>query len=189
MTVFYVVQHAEKAPDPGDPGLTDLGLRQAARTALWFRDAGLTAVFSSPMRRAQATAEAIAAVAGLPVVTDVRLRERMNWDGAQPIGEFLAEWAASVRDRSFVPRTGDSSDQAAARFLAFLQDHAGQAGPIAVCTHGGVTVDLLRTLAGDQALDPRLLAEGVPACAITTLDGPAVRGIASTRHLEPRAGT
>lgn len=183
MTIFYVVQHAEKLPDPGDPGLTELGLRQAARTARWLGEVGLAAVFSSPMRRARQTADAIASATGLPVSEDVRLRERMNWDGSQPIEEFLADWAAAVRDRSFVPPTGDSSEQAGARFRDFLRDLAEEAGPIAVCTHGGVTVDLLRTLIGDRALAPSLLEKGVPPCAITTLDGQVVKSVASVHHL------
>ncbi|MBT2232678.1 histidine phosphatase family protein [Nonomuraea sp. NEAU-A123] len=163
--------------------MTELGLLQAGRTAERLRCAGLRAVFSSPMRRAKQTAEVIASVAGLSINEDLRLRERMNWDGTRPIEEFLVDWAASVRDRSFVPQAGDSSAQAGERFHAFLLDLAGAPGPIAVCTHGGVTVDLLRTLIGDQAVPERLWHEGVPSCAITTLDDQAVMEIASVSHL------
>jgi broad specificity phosphatase PhoE len=135
------------------------------------------------MRRTRETADFIGSAVGVPVREDVRLRERMNWDGAQPFEEFLADWAASVRDRSFVPWTGDSSGQAGERFRAFLRDVAKEPGPVAVCVHGGVTVDLLRTLLGDQALPPRLLDEGIPACAITTLEDQVVRDVASVGHL------
>ena len=163
--------------------MTALGRQQARRTALWLRRMGVRAVFSSPMRRARETADFIGSAAGV-LVRDVRLRERMNWDGAQPFEEFLADWAASVRDRSFVPQAGDSSWQAGERFRAFLRDVAGEPGPVAVCVHGGVTVDLLRTLLGDQALPPRLLDEGIPSCAITTLEGQVVRDVASVGHLD-----
>jgi broad specificity phosphatase PhoE len=188
VTVFYVVQHGEKERWPGDPGLTDLGRQQAERTALWLHRAGVSAVFSSPMRRAVETAGLIASAAGVPVQEDMRLRERMNWDGAQSFEEFLADWAASVRDRSFVPRTGDSSLQAGERFLGFVRDLAGGPRTIAVCAHGGVTVDLLRTLAGDQALPGRLLDEGIPPCAITTLDDEVIMDIASVSHLDLQHG-
>ncbi|MCO5972341.1 histidine phosphatase family protein [Actinoallomurus soli] len=103
MTIFYVVQHGEKERLPGDPGLTDLGRWQAERTAVWLGRAGVTAVFSSPMRRARDTADAIASVIGAPVREDPRLRERMNWDGSRPFAEFLIEWAAWVRDRHYTP--------------------------------------------------------------------------------------
>jgi broad specificity phosphatase PhoE len=115
MTVFYLVQHGEKKQQPGDPGLTELGRQQAGRTAQWLRQAGLSAVFSSPARRARETADLISSAAGVAVREDIRLRERMNWDGTQPIGEFLAEWASTVRDRSLVPLAGDSSWQAGER--------------------------------------------------------------------------
>lgn len=184
VTIFYVVQHGEKERLPGDPGLTDLGRWQADRTAMWLRQAEVMSVFSSPMRRARETADLIASVINTPVREDTRLRERMNWDGSQPFDEFLTEWAASVRDRDFVPQAGDSSRQAGERFRSFLRDVAAGPEVIVVCTHGGVTVDLLRTLVGDQELDPRLLAEGIPSCAITTLQDQTVLEIASVNHLE-----
>jgi broad specificity phosphatase PhoE len=121
VTVFYVVQHGEKERLPGDPGLTELGRGQAERTALWLSRAGVTAVFSSPLRRARETADAIASVVGAPVREDGRLRERMNWDGSQPFENLLADWAACDRDRHFVPRSGDSSWQAGERFCSFLR--------------------------------------------------------------------
>ncbi|GHE11369.1 histidine phosphatase family protein [Streptomyces alanosinicus] len=183
MTVFYVVQHAEKERQLGDPGLTALGTQQAVRTADWLRDVGLKAVVSSPMRRTRETAEFIAAAAELPVREDARLRERMNWDDDQSLEDFLTEWDATVQDRDFIPRSGDSSHQAGARFLSCLRDLTREPGPIAVVTHGGVTVDLLRTLIGDDALTASLLNEGVPACAITTLYGTSVVDIASHAHL------
>jgi broad specificity phosphatase PhoE len=67
---------------------------------------------------------------------------------------------------------------------AFVAALAGRPGPVAAVSHGGVITDLLRTLRGDEAVPPRLLAEGIPPCAVTRLDGPHVVAIASTRHLE-----
>ncbi|MGW0731874.1 histidine phosphatase family protein [Streptomyces sp. NPDC002851] len=183
MTVFHVVQHAEKERQLGDPGLTALGRQQAARTAKWIQRTGVGAVFSSPLRRARETAQFIAVASGLRVQEDARLRERMNWSDGQPIEGFLADWAATVRDRDFVPRSGDSSRDAGARFLSFLTDLVVEREPVVVVTHGGVTVDLLRTLAGDEVLPDSLLHNGIPSCAITTLDGTAVVDIASQAHL------
>ena len=50
MTLIYLVQHGEKEPGPGDPGLADTGREQAGRTARWLHPLGLTAVYSSPQR-------------------------------------------------------------------------------------------------------------------------------------------
>jgi hypothetical protein len=50
-------------------------------------------------------------------------------------------------------------------------------------TQGGVTVDLLRTLLGDHALSASLFEQGIPSCAITTLDKLHVVEVTSTAHL------
>jgi len=190
-----VVQHGEKERLPGDPGLTAIGREQAEATARGLRRTGRpVAVWSSPMRRAVQTAAPIARALALDVVTDARLRERTNWEGpdTQALDEFLDEWRRASDDRSFVPRGGDSSVAAAARFLAALDDlvAAHPRGATVVVSHGGVTTDTLRTLLGDEQvvrLAPSLIAEGVPCCAVTTLrrrgDGWAVAGVAATDHL------
>jgi broad specificity phosphatase PhoE len=191
MGIVYVVQHGEKVREPGDPGLTARGREQAALAAEWLRDKGLRAVFASPLRRARQTAEAVAAVTGLPVRVDTRVTERMNWDESVPAERFFADWTRTSEDRDFVPAVGDSSRAAGARFRAFLQEHSpvergdefGEDGPIAVACHGGVTVDLLRTLLGDPAVPEVLLREGVPSGAITVIDGLRPIAIAETGHL------
>jgi broad specificity phosphatase PhoE len=183
VTLIYLVQHAQKQAGTGDPELTAVGHDQAARTARWLSRVGLTAVYSSPQRRARQTADAIAAATGLEVRLDDRLRERMNWDGRSPLSDFLAEWDRCTRDRDLVPAGGDSSHQAGARLREFLAERIDEPGPVAVVSHGGVTVDLLRTLLGNTVLPGHLIADGVPPCAITTFDGLAVVAIAGTDHL------
>ena len=190
-----VVQHGEKERSCGDPGLTARGHEQARVTAQWLGRAGAAAGISGPVRCAAAleTAAPIAAELGLAAAADVRLRERMNWecDAAQPIDEFLREWRRASADRSYQPRGGDSSRHAASRFVAALDALAeSHTGTAIVVTHGGVTTDGLRTLLGDstlRALAPALIDDGMPSCAITTLEtadgGWAVESIADTDHL------
>lgn len=175
--VVVVVQHGEKVRAAGDPGLTDEGHRQAATTASWLVEnfPTIRAIVASPLRRAQETARPIAAGFGLGVATDSRLRERMNWDddACLSLDDFLREWQLATDDRSYQPMVGDSSLDAAERFIAALADlEHGEPGVVVVVTHGGVTVDALRTLTGDKATieaDPTLLTDGVPSCAITQL--------------------
>ena len=85
MAVAYLVQHGEKEPVPGDPGLTQAGRQQAGR---WLHGRGVQALYTSPLRRARETAEAIASVTGLAAQPDARLAERLNWDGSQPYEAF-----------------------------------------------------------------------------------------------------
>jgi len=183
VTLIYVVQHGQKERLAGDPGLTALGKIQAAVTAQWLQTRGLKALYSSPLRRAQETGAPIAAATGLPVQLDDRLRERWNWDGRQTLDVFLADWNRSSRDRDFVLPNGESSWSAGKRMREFLASLAREPGPFGAVSHGGVIVDLLRTLLGDDVLSPRLLQEGVPDCAITMIDDLHVVAVATTGHL------
>jgi 2,3-bisphosphoglycerate-dependent phosphoglycerate mutase/probable phosphoglycerate mutase len=183
MALAYLVQHGEKEPLPGHPGLTPTGRQQAGR---WLHGCGVRALYTSPMRRARETADGIASATGLAVRPDARLAERLNWDGSQPYEAFLALWARTASDRDFVPPGGGSSRQAGARLQAFLADLPDAPGPVAVVTHGGITADLLRNFLDDDdddALPPHLLAAGIPPCAVTTIDNLTVVMIASTAHL------
>ena len=141
MTLAYLVQHGEKEPLPGDPGLTGTGRQQATRTGRWLLGAGVRALYTSPMRRARETADCIASVTGLAVQPDAR------------------------------------------RLAGFLAGLPAAPGPVAVVTHGGITVDLLRNLLGDDAVPPQVLTEGIPPCAITAVDDLTVVTIASMSHL------
>lgn len=195
MGEVYVVQHGEKERLPGDPGLTGRGREQAALAAEWLRDTtaqvgGLRAVWASPLLRSRQTAEAIGAVAGLPVLVDARVTERMNWDGSVPFERFAEDWTRTTADRDFIPAVGDSSRASGERFRAFLIEHSlverageGRDGPIAVACHGGVTVDLLRTLMGDERVPEVLLRDGVPSGAITVIEDLKVASIAAVDHL------
>ena len=119
---ILVVQHGEKVRSAGDPGLTDEGHRQAAVVAMWLAEnhPEVEAIVASPLRRAQETADPIAAAFGLELTTDARLRERMNWDDGASVGldEFMTEWQRATDDRSYQPAAGDSSLDAADRFIA-----------------------------------------------------------------------
>jgi broad specificity phosphatase PhoE len=179
VTLVYLVQHGEKEPLPGDPGLTRTGREQAVHTGRWLRSLKISALYSSPMRRARETAEGIASITGLPIRCDTQLRERLNWDGSLPFEAFLDLWARTMRDRDWAPADGESSRQAGTRLQAFLAGLADASGPVAAVTHGGITVDLLRNLLGDDAVPASVLAAGIPPCAVTAVDDLTVVMIAS----------
>lgn len=184
-----IVQHAEKEPTPGDPGLTTLGHRQARTCSVALARSGpFDELWSSPLRRAVETAGHLANALGLlssAIRRDVRIQERVNWPGepAQSLTAFRREWDWSTADRDFLPSLGDSSRAAGDRFAAFLTELHERLpdGQVIVVAHGGVTVDLLRTWFGDDlvnALAPDAIAHGIPPCGITTitLDG-ELRGL------------
>jgi len=170
VTMVYLIQHGEKRSLPGDPGLTGRGRQQAAQAGRWLSGREITALWTSPMRRARETADCIAAVTGLAAQPDARLQERLNWDGGTPFDAFLELWARTARDRDLAPPGWPSARQAAARLRAFLAGLHGLPGPVAAVTHGGITIELLRDLAGDDALPPGVLETGIPPCAVTAID-------------------
>lgn len=158
-----IVQHAEKEPTPGDPGLTPLGHDQARRVGVLLLGAeAIDELWCSLLRRTTETAGHIAAALGLSasaIQRDDRIRERMNWPGepAQTHDDFRREWE---------------------RFGAFLDERyaARPDGRIVVVAHGGVTIDLVRTWFGDAhvrelAIGP--IEHGIAPCGITriALDG------------------
>lgn len=182
MTIVHIVQHGAKERTPGDPGLSGEGLAQAEAVARHFASIGEARLWSSPLLRARQTIAPLAERLGAEVRLDARLRERANWHGSRPIGEFLADWARCTADRDHVPAEGESSRAAGERFLGFLREAEGV---VVAAAHGGVTVDLLRTLAGDEAVPALLLEEGMPPGAITTIVDLRPVRVAYTGHLSP----
>ncbi|HET7559771.1 MAG TPA: histidine phosphatase family protein [Limnochordia bacterium] len=145
--IAHLVRHAEKAPGPGDPGITLRGRTQALRAAQRLAPEQPAALFTSPQRRAAQTAAFMSARLGLVPRRDARLRERANWGDApgQSFADFVAEWERCNEDRERIPPGGDSARAAGERLDAFLREQwrrAPDATVIAV-THGGLIVDFL----------------------------------------------
>lgn len=179
VTTIHLIRHGQSSRLAGDPGLTEAGREQARRTAGILRAAGVTAVYASPLCRAQETAAIIAAELGLAVASDPRLRERANWgdDPQQPLEAFLAMWGRASRERDWAPPVGDSAHAAGARLHDFLRDviarHPGE--QIAAVAHNGVIGDWLIAYYPPDYLatrHPRWSAVGddvLHYCTITTL--------------------
>jgi broad specificity phosphatase PhoE len=83
MARLYLARHGEsQANTEGvfsnrdvDHPLTELGLWQARALAEWLEPKGVSAVYASPIRRAQQTAGAVSTRVGAPIVTCEDLRE------------------------------------------------------------------------------------------------------------------
>lgn len=82
-TEILFVRHADALPGPDEvidggydaQSLSELGRRQAAALGNRLRDAGLAAVYASPIGRARETARYVADAAGLDVIIEDDLRE------------------------------------------------------------------------------------------------------------------
>lgn len=186
----FVLQHGEKEPHPGDPGLTGVGRAQAQLAARVLAEHSPTAVVSSPLRRARETAAPLADLVKCPLRVDPDLTERANLVADDDPVAFAQGWQASIEDRSFTPAGGRSSQMTARDMLRALTRHAVGDRVIVVVCHGGATVDLLRDLLGDLELErraPEIIAHGLPGAAVTELDregvGWRVGRIADVAHL------
>jgi broad specificity phosphatase PhoE len=141
--------------------LTERGLRQAAEAAAQFGYRPVRAIYASDLRRARQTAAAFAAVLGLPVHTDVRLRERslgvLEGTAHQVIGSSATGLAdGRVIDPDVRPPAGESVRDLYQRAAEFCDDLAAGlpdgSGDVLVIAHGG-TVRVLDAYLNDVTVD------------------------------------
>ena len=156
MRKVYLIRHG--LPDfPGGKGMclgtTDIpmgeaGLAQAARMAANLPP--VTAVYSSPLKRAVQTAQAI----GMPVVILDGLREMHagKWDGLtfdQIRQQYPELYAVRGLDQTMLPPGAEDAEVALVRFREDLQRAAAEApGDFAVVAHGGIIAKYLQSLTG-----------------------------------------
>ena len=127
--------------------LTDRGLGQASDAAWQFRDRPVRAIYASDLRRARQTADAFAAVLGLPVVHDERLRERslgvLEGVPSVTIGPSATGLDdGRVADPDARPTDGESVRDLYDRAAEFVDELAAMvdddaAGDVVVVAHGG----------------------------------------------------
>jgi 2,3-bisphosphoglycerate-dependent phosphoglycerate mutase len=125
--------------------LTERGLRQAADAAAQFGYRPVRAIYASDLRRAQQTAAAFAAVLGLPVQADRRLRERslgvVEGNPHAAIGPSVTGLADGlVIDPDIRPPAGESVRDLYLRAAAFYDDLAADLADSMLATSGDVLV-------------------------------------------------
>lgn len=141
-----VWNEARRFQGNSDAELSARGLAQAERVAQRLHaSANPAAIYTSPLRRAAATAEVIGGALGLPVWPEDDLREMGlgEWEGLTP-AEIDARWggiyARWVRDpTAHEPPGGERMDAFAARVASAVERirgaHVGQ--DIVIVSHGG----------------------------------------------------
>jgi broad specificity phosphatase PhoE len=166
-----------------DPPLNDAGCAQALALARRLRRARLDLLFSSPLRRALHTAEAIAAHLDIPVVVDARLMEihlgewqdRLTPDIAAAWPVEFQRWLSAPW--AMTPPGGESPRQVQQRVTSALAEIAA-ANPgcrVGVVTHRvPIVLAAMRYL---QASPDSMHTAAVPngAWISFVLDGEAVR--------------
>jgi 2,3-bisphosphoglycerate-dependent phosphoglycerate mutase len=177
-----------------DTALSERVRWQAARAAEALAGEGIEAIVASDLARAYDTAAAIAAVVGLPITTDVGLRERCFgvFEG-HTYAEIDARWpdqAARWRrhEPAFGPEGGETLIEFNARAVAAVTRIAAAAGgrTTLVVSHGGVLDCLYRAASGLALGAPRTWELGNAAINRLLFTGErfTLVGWSDTAHLD-----
>ena len=176
-----------------DVPLTEAGVQQAGAAAKRLASAGIGAIVSSPLQRTVRTAEEVAAVTGVPVVTDDGFRETDfgAWEGLT-FDEVRERWpselTAWLADPEVAPPGGESFAQVGERVTAALHRVLAERERQTVLIVSHVTP--IKTLVAAALLAPpaalfRMYLDVAALCEIDWYpDGPAVlRSYNDTAHL------
>ena len=198
-TVVHLLRHGE-VHNPGGvlygrlPGfrLSDAGQAMARTAADWFAGRGVTHLVSSPLERAQQTAQPIAAELGLPVRIDDRLIEAANeFEGLEvgrggALGNPRHWWKLRNPVR---PSWGEPYTEIAARMLAAVATARDEArGSATVLVSHQLPIWTLRLhLQGRRYVhDPRRRQCGLASVTTLTYDGD---DLVSIGYAEPAGAT
>ncbi|MDP9791530.1 putative phosphoglycerate mutase [Catenuloplanes nepalensis] len=127
-----------------DVPLNDLGRSQAGTAAPLLAGLEPDAIYASDLRRARHTADALAALTGLPVTEDARLRERhyglfqglTNPEIAERFPEAFARWNGGDPEvGAEVERNDDVGKRVGEALREIADRHSGKV--VVIATHGG----------------------------------------------------
>jgi probable phosphoglycerate mutase len=147
---IYLIRHGETALNAAgvlrgqlDVPLDEAGRAEARALGEVFADVQLSAVTSSPLRRALDTAGPVAFSAGLPVLADERLSDRFY-------GELAGQSLAAAEDRfgsidaaPLVEAWQQLESRAEEAFHDAVRSAARSGRPVAIVTHDAVLRALL----------------------------------------------
>ncbi|MGH7159871.1 MAG: histidine phosphatase family protein [Acetobacteraceae bacterium] len=160
---FWFLRHGEtdwnaegRSQGAVDVPLNANGEAQAERAALLLKDAAIASISASPLRRAQRTAEIVAAALGLPVRYDPELRE-VAFAGreGQPIGAWYEDWIGGIATPEGAEPFAELAKRARRAVTAALRRPA----PVLVVSHGA----FFRALRLSMHLSPEVRTpNGVP---------------------------
>lgn len=183
MTRVYFVRHAQ--PDHGwkddrTRPLTAEGKKDSQAVTDFFRNKEIDSFYCSPYKRSLDTISGAAALLGMNIITDERLREREDGSGGNVSGMFEKRWS----DHDFHEENGESLNMVQERNIAALTDilNANKDKSIVIGTHGTALSTILNYYDPSFALEDFLgIIDWMPY--IIELDFVDDRLISKTEHL------
>jgi broad specificity phosphatase PhoE len=213
INTIYLIRHGENPANIThdfsyklvDFSLTPKGRLQAQQTAEYFKHRHIDEVYSSPLKRAKETAEAIAQALKLPVAVLEEFREINvgSLEGRPPTDENWAihdrvvqEWFAGEYTAAF-PDGGENYTQVLQRLrnglIAVTRHKTGK--KIVIVGHGGIFTRVIKSIC--PTLDVATIMNvpnnncSITEIELTTVADDSVTGIlktwASTAHLHGEA--
>jgi broad specificity phosphatase PhoE len=193
-TVVHLLRHGEVFNPEGVlygrlPGykLSDLGHQMAERAAGALFDRDIATVISSPMERAQQTAQPLSALLDVPVLIDPNLIEADNvFEGQRvSVGDGVLKQPKTWRHlwNPIRPSWGEPYEQVAARMQQAIADARGQAqGREAVLVSHQLPIWVARLAAEERRLwhDPRSRQCSLASITSLGFDGDTLVDIAYT---------
>ncbi|MGH7152683.1 MAG: histidine phosphatase family protein [Acetobacteraceae bacterium] len=116
-----------------DIPLNPTGLAQARAAANRLRHRGIVTIVSSPLTRAQETAEIVAQVLDLPVRFDPDLKEvAFGVQEGQPLADWFPDWVAGNR----LPEGAETFAGLRCRAIAAVNRCTAMTAPVLIVGHG-----------------------------------------------------
>jgi len=196
-TTIHLVRHG-KVENPSGviygrlPGyhLSELGKRQAEAAALHLKDAPVGALWSSPMERAQETAQAIQQHHAIEIVTDDRLTESHNnfegvkrhWRGIV-FGHPIKWWHLRNPLR---PSWGETFAQVKRRMLEAIWEaaEAAEGGDVVIVSHQ-TPVLVARLALAKRRVPPWVAFTPCHTGSVTTVRLGPDRGLIDATYFRP----
>jgi broad specificity phosphatase PhoE len=201
--LFYFLRHGETtASRTGgfcgsiDPELTPEGSQMAEDFATAYRSLGWTAIYSSPLRRAVATARPLCQAAGRAPILTEGLREIAygQWEGKTPKDverEFHDDYLRWVEDPGWnAPTGGERGIDLARRAGLVLEEIEGShpQGKVLIVSHKATIRLMICSLMGIDVGRFRDRID-VPVASVALVEiarhGPLLRKLGDRSHLRP----
>jgi broad specificity phosphatase PhoE len=168
-----------------DYGLSDLGVRQAAATAERLAGSGAARVISSPLLRALATAEALAARLGLEVEPEPDLAEYDIGEGAgltavELRAKFPEMAVARTAGQRFLFPGEEGRHNFQARLVRIVERLRGFEGTTIAVAHGGVISAVCHMVVGLDLDRPGVFQVG--NCSLTEVTQDRGGRLVLSRH-------
>ncbi|HXF42725.1 MAG TPA: histidine phosphatase family protein [Pyrinomonadaceae bacterium] len=209
MTKLFLIRHGQSNGNAegrfgghSDTPLSDLGIKQAKKTAIALAREGITAIYSSDLDRAVQTAQPLSQLTGLPIIKSAAFRERdvgilegLTFDESKR--KFPRDFFALVqRNYHHIITGGESYRHLVRRSTTELWQiiRQNQGGSIAIFSHTGaicfMTLHLIGAIRRDTKQTPWIVTSncGINRFEIRSRRNIRILAINDTRHLSEPTG-